>query len=73
MEVRNGQCFYCTQWSDGIAFIVTECFAGPQLRHLHEDAATALLSTDKSPVYEFMGFGAHGPLKDGLYKEHIKF
>lgn len=47
-----------------------ERFAGPQLRHLHGDAATALLSTDKSPVYEFMSFGAVGPLKDGHYKEH---
>lgn len=53
MEVRNGQCFYCTQWFDGIAFIVIERFTGPQLRHLHGDAATALLSTDKSPLYEF--------------------
>lgn len=47
-----------------------ERFAGPQLRHLHGDAATALLSTDKSPVYEFMSFGAVGPLKDGHHKEH---
>lgn len=70
MEVRNGQCFHCTQCFDGIVFIVIECFS----LDLNSDICMEmlLLHYPQTKVL-FMGFGALGPLKDGRYKEHIKF